>query len=546
NTNVQAVKRMLDEIAGLTALAFDEDEIGSGFRGRPSFRDLGAFIFQPQNIVANPDVLFFKTDSYEHREKLKTIFPYILNALTAEEMAKRHELADLKKELRRKENELATVRQVSERWMAEIKAKTSEAKELGLIQKNIRPEASKEDLVELLTDVVRSSADHVRVTTETVSEAVEELVGLQNEESATSMELSRLKKRFSEMSALRESTVQYKDALHVQRDRLKVSEWMRQLHVRDHNCPLCGNSLAEASDKLHALEKSLKEIEDEAGQFEAIPAAFDREFERVRSEIRTNAEKLRGIQIRRGALEGRSEEARLRQYDSLKVSRFIGNLEQSLQTYTRIGEDGELDNEVRELRDRVNALSNEISEEQIVARTKRALNAVCSNAEKLLPLLDVERPNDQISISIEDLTIKVGSVRREDYLWEIGSGSNWLSYHVAVTLGLQQFFLNLPHSPVPSFAAFDQPSQVYFPKRLAVREEEADLDPKLKDDEDIEAVRKLFAVFAFVVQASNGNLQIIVLDHASDNVWGHIQGVHRVEEWRNGNKLVPVRWLLQP
>ena len=51
-----------------------------------------AFTFQPQNIVANPDVMFFKADTTEHREKLKTIFPYILGAITADVLQARFEL----------------------------------------------------------------------------------------------------------------------------------------------------------------------------------------------------------------------------------------------------------------------------------------------------------------------------------------------------------------------------------------------------------------------------------------------------------------------
>ncbi len=66
---------------------------------------------------------------------------------------------------------------------------------------------------------------------------------------------------------------------------------------------------------------------------------------------------------------------------------------------------------------------------------------VSSNAEKLLPSLDVERPDDPVTLLIDDLTIKVGSVSREDYLWEIGSGSNWLSYHIAISLGVTTIFL---------------------------------------------------------------------------------------------------------
>jgi len=72
-TNVDVVKGVLNRLAGLTNLGFDPDS-ESGFRSRPSFRDLMAFTFQPQNIVANPDIMFFKADTTEHREKLKTIF----------------------------------------------------------------------------------------------------------------------------------------------------------------------------------------------------------------------------------------------------------------------------------------------------------------------------------------------------------------------------------------------------------------------------------------------------------------------------------------
>lgn len=56
-------------------------------------------------------------------------------------------------------------------------------------------------------------------------------------------------------------------------------------------------------------------------------------------------------------------------------------------------------------------------------------------------------------------------------------------------------------------------------------------------------LKKAFSVMASVVQRNKGNLQIIVLDHASENVWGNIDNVHCVEEWREGNKLIPISWL---
>jgi hypothetical protein len=542
NTTSEAVKRSLDEIAGLTALDFDVEGSDAFFKGRPSFRDLAAFNFQPQNIVANPDVLFYKADTYDHREKLRTIFPYVLNAISPSTLAKQHELSRLRKELRRKGHELNTVREVSERWIAEIQSRASEARELGIIANVNIEELKREQLVEILSAAVNTTTSEASVTEETINEAIQELLRLQREEHTVSMEVSRLRRRLAEMSTLKLSSQAYAGALEIQQDRLRVSAWL-QKHEHTTDCPICGNHLS-STDHLDQLYESLIEIEKTAGDLKTIPASFDRELERVQQDLQLGVEKLRGIKIRRQSLERTSEEAKQRQYDSLKVSRFIGNLEQSLQTYARIGFDSELDAEVAELEKRVNALQSEIAEEEIKSRTERALRVVSANAEKLMPFLDAERPNDPITLSIQDLTVKVEGLEREDYLWEIGSGSNWLSYHVAVSLGLHQFFLSLRSTPVPTFIVYDQPSQVYFPVKAA-KKADATTDISEPDftDEDILAIRKVYSVLADVVRSSSSRLQIIVLDHASDDVWGKIAGVHLVEEWRYGNKLIPTEWL---
>lgn len=80
NTNCQAVKRFLDEYARLSFLETEDTYYGS----RPAFRDLMSFCFQPQNVVANANILFYKTDKTKHRNKLINIFPYVLGAITPE------------------------------------------------------------------------------------------------------------------------------------------------------------------------------------------------------------------------------------------------------------------------------------------------------------------------------------------------------------------------------------------------------------------------------------------------------------------------------
>ena len=542
NSSVEAVKRYLDELVGLTNLDFDFDDIGSGFKGRPSFRDLAAFTFQPQNIVANPDVLFYKADTYEHREKLRSIFPYVLNAVTPAMLAKQHELSQLRKELRRKQRELLSIKEVSERWISEIWGRAAEARELGLLRDPIPDKATRDQLLDMLNGVVDEASFEVKVTEDTVSEAISELLQLQREEVDMSLVVSGLRKRYAEMSALKESTKEYQGALQVQSDRLQISEWFGKMHDEGHTCPICSNKLTKSTRQLAELLNSLKEIETTAGYFDTIPASFDREIERVKSELREATEKLQGIKIRQRALENSSNEAKQRHYEALRVSKFIGALDEALKTYARIGTDSELSEEVNLLQEKVSSLETELTESKIKDRIRRAISMVDLFASKLLPHLDCERPNDPVAFSTESLTVAVKGLDRDDYLWEIGSGSNWLSYHVAISLALQKLFISLSNNPVPSFLIYDQPSQVYFPKSLIPRKEDPDFDPKF-DDEDVEAVQKIFNTLSEIINETKGNLQIIVLDHAPESVWGQIRNIHMVDEWRGGKKLIPSEWL---
>ncbi|MEZ6104334.1 MAG: DUF3732 domain-containing protein [Pirellulaceae bacterium] len=539
NTNSDAVKAKLDELAGLSRLDFDFEQSGSGFKGRPSFRDLMAFTFQSQNIVANPDVLFFKADTYEHREKLKTVFPYVLKAVTPEVLAAQHELEVINRQLARKERELENVKKVSERWQAELRAWAIQAREFGLLREPIAAEASREALLELLKQAA-TSTDIPVPDSSSVSEAMNELVALQREESEVDSRLQQLRRRLTEMSKLKENSTNFREALSVQRDRLGVAKWLENMQTQ-HVCPLCESAVDDETTGVKELLLALTDVEVNLRRVSATPASFDRELLRVKQELDQNLERLKGITIRQNEVQRRSSSAREAQYRATEISRFLGRLDRGLEMQGALSEGGSLSDEVEKLRIRQSELSKLVGKSGIEGRKKRALDRISNFVGRLLPLLDAERPGDPVEISITDLTVKVKGSQRDDYLWEIGSGANWLSYHVAVSLALQQFFIASSPSPVPGFLVYDQPSQVYFPRRLASSKTSED-DPRLLD-EDIEAVRKVFATLNDTVTLLKKDLQVIVLDHAGADVWDSIPNIHVVEEWREGRKLVPITWL---
>jgi hypothetical protein len=502
---------------------------------------MSAFVFQPQNIVANPNVLFYKADTTKHREKLKTIFPYVLGAITAETLAQRHELQQIQRDLRRKEQDLASIRTVAERWRATVQARVSEARELGLLAKDTPTPESHQAGLDLLRQVAAIQRPELTITTGTLQAGVDELNGLASEEATVAQELSLLRRRFSEMEQLRTSSTQYKEAIGVQRDRLQLSRWLRD-QAAERACPICGNQIQVPTEQLKTLLSSLESLEETTAQIDAIPPSFDRELERVRSLVTEQTERLRGIRIRRAALEQHSASAERQQYSVLAASRFLGRIETDLKMLESVGQDGDLQAEVDALRARATLLQQAISEAQVFARMRRALDRVNANAGRILPMLDAERPNDPVSLLDTELTIKVVGPDRDDFLWEIGSGSNWLSYHVAVSLALQQSFLEIRDCPVPSFLVYDQPSQVYFPRRLAERPDDVPEEPEWRD-QDVEAVQKILRGMASVVAEAKNRLQIIVLDHAADSVWGSLPLVHKVEDWRDGRALIPQSWI---
>jgi hypothetical protein len=542
NTNVDAVKRMLDRLAGLSNLGFDPTGLAVGFKGMPSFRDLLAFAFQPQNIVANPDVLFFKADTMEHKEKLRTIFPYVLGAVTPDVLARRWEIEQLSRELRRRERELEAQRTASAQWRAELQNWVSEARDLGLLAPELAaPGRSDHELLASLEVIITKTSADTEVSDSALDAAALETTTLDREEGEVTLQLAEVKTRLDNMTKLQSAVTDYTGALKKQRDRLQLSRWLRDLsEATQVSCPVCGGTFDHANGELDALCDALANVEATARQLEPVPAAFDRELVQVRTKVRRFTDSLGAIRARRQAVETRSKRIQDERWRSAAVDRFLGRMEQALPVLKAPDGDPALAAAVSELKVRLEQLRAGLSDGAARERQKAALARVSATMARLLPELDSERPKDPAELNIDDLTIRVtGSSGRPDFLWEIGSGANWLSYHVASMIGLHELFLSKTGSPVPTLLVLDQPSQVYFPRTLAKDAKQGD-DPTL-GDEDVAAVRKVFDTLAKAAVSMTG-LQILVLDHASKDVWGGLD-LHLVEEWRDGKALVPQAWL---
>lgn len=537
-TNVDFVKTVLNRLAGLSNLDF-EPGTEDRFKYRPSFRDLMAFTFQPQNIVANPTVMFFKADTTEHREKLKTIFPYVLGAISPELLQTRHELDRLSRLLRRKETELRARQASGAAWQREGQAWIRQAIEYGLLPADFEVPQDWPTTIDSLRRILQSDTRSANQTLAAMDMVMSRLAKLRTSETALAGRLNQSRQRLHELRRLDESSDAYGSALRVQRDRLGLSKWIRSLAQGESNSVL--EPSESGRERIGQLCEALDAVEIRLRSHPGISESLGKETLKQREITQVLLDDLHSVRKEIQTLEGKSSEAKEATARGERVERFLGRLEEALRLYDAADLPSALNSEIAELRAEIERLTKVAAEHEVARKLANALDTVQDYAGKLIPQLDGEWPEAPVRLIINDLTVKVIRGIRDDYLWEIGSGANWLAYHVAVTLALQGYFLGIPNHPVPALLIYDQPSQVYFPASRSRSTDPQEVDPKWRD-EDVIAVRKVFDLLARVVRKKEGRLQVIVLDHADDEVWGKLPNTHLVEEWR-GEALVPSDWI---
>lgn len=540
NARADAVKRQLDKLAGLSHLDFAGGFADNPVDHRIGFRELMSFVFQPQNIVANRDILFYRTDKLDRKLKLsRHVLPYVLGAVTPEILAAQYELERLKSELRRKERDLKRAKEASSRWEAQMSAHLARAEELGLHTGDVADSISADAMLGLLRAVAAKTVDDFQTDSSTITGAVERQIELEAADDKLATELAELKGRQEELARLREGAGGYREALIIQQERLAVSKWLSIQAGDTPNCPVCGHGMDSHKATLDELTAHLAEVETAASQMGEMPLAVDREVQHIRRAVDEVTQKLRDIRRQKKTLSSESEEAGKRQFRALTVAHFLGQLSQALSLYEEIQTEGELPREIEDLQNRIAELARQVDTEGIRRRQDAALARVSHYISLHMPQLDNDHASNAATLDVAELTLRISGAEGLSALWSIGSGSNHLSYHVSTLLALHRFFLDERASVVPGLLILDQPSQVYFPENIRGH---STTEPSWQSDEDVAAVRKVFELLGAVVEESDGRLQVIVLDHAPDSVWGRLPSVTLADDWHTGEKLVPPEW----
>ena len=497
------------------------------------FRDTSAFLFQPQNIIANGNTIFFKTDSFEHINRLKTLFPLALGYKSYDILILDNEINYLESEQKKILNKIEDINIRYQNWKTELFEYYSEAVSLGLSNADISLELSNTDLIkDELENIIKNVRKNQLYKEGSGLRFSEKLQQFEEERQSLFRQLQNLKTELSKILKFEHTKNEYINNVADEiEDRLKPIDWFLKQKGTD-LCPFCDSK----SDKALTQLQQLKSIKEKNAKLlhnkNSNTFSFESEKLNLKKQIRIQEGKIMAfdsnidILVRQNA----NEQVLYQQtYEFVgKISNFIQNLNLPDSSYNIQLEN--INSKLTEKRVKLDKLKKKFDREFTLSKLSKSIKTYID----LLPIEDNKYcnalldPEKYLGIKIENTLNKTVT-----FLNKIGSGSNYMCYHLATFLGLHEFFYKLKQEGkinyVPSFIIFDQPSQVYYPEKLELKRKESLTE---KESDDLINTRKIFEVCDAFMKRTNYEIQIIILEHASQSTWEGIESINLVEEWR--------------
>jgi len=229
-----------------------------------------------------------------------------------------------------------------------------------------------------------------------------------------------------------------------------------------------------------------------------------------------------------------NERLRIEQDQFTEQARVAGRIGYYLENARTLSDGEGLRTQVARVRAEVIELEAALDQEAMEERLTTALGLVGRDITEYAGRLQLEHGENSLRLDRKNLTVVADTINGPLFLYQIGSGENWVGYHVAAHLALHKLFRTLSR-PVPAFLMLDQPSQAHYPMEKDLGEISG------AEDEDQIAVARLYQLLLDYSVELAPKMQIIVADHV-DLLQDWFRAA-TVERWRDGIKLVPISWL---
>lgn len=496
------------------------------------------YLFQRQNIIANPDILFHRQLEDYMPQAIRDTLPYFLGAVPESRITLSEDLRIAKREHKLAERRLTEAENIVGNGFRKGISLLGEARQVGLISSDNNPKTPEEALT-LLRQILSKAEQGTRSLLESSDKPVLEAV--RSEIAQFNDELKNLEERILISESLKKESDGYQTEASEQKMRLQSINLFDGSKHDTTICPLCSSKLEQPIVEISALNARLNEM---TTSLTTVQREYPR-MEKYINELKEEQSLLRQkIRERKATLEGiiaASEESKKIDNDNAQIARVLGRISFYLENVQSPSEDSSLSKEVERLKNQITAIESELNDENIEENKISILSLLQQWMTSWAITLELEQKEFPYRLDIDKLTVITDRPPRPIRMNQMGSAANWLGCHLLAHIALHKYFI-VQNRPVPHFLFLDQPSQVYFPSDMY-----NNMEGKVEEviDSDRVAVVRMFNFLFEICQELSPEFQIIVTEHAnlSDE---RFQASLVEQPWTDGRALIPESWITKP
>jgi len=499
---------------------------------RATLRHSLFYTFQQQSEVISNKHIFHKQTQEFIPQAIKDTLPYFLGAVEEDYLNKISNLRKLKKQLRPLNRRLLEFETVIGDGTSKAQLLLYEAQNIGLYKTENVPTLYGE-IIESLNNVLIQ--DEQTEEQEILDEG-DKFEELQVERSELIEDLRKTKDQLKTAKDINLDRGDYTNESKKHLVRLRSMELFDDtVETNDFACPICSSNLSDKKiPKIYDLKKSIENIETQVRKVEELSPniqkiirELEEKLDELKQKIRNNQESLEAVQISNQKLQ------EFRDRNSRKAY-ILGRIALYLESLPNLEDTSGLKLEIEILEEQISTIETDLKDENIQDRIESITSILSQDMSDWAKKLELEHSNYPLRLDTKRLTILADTPDGPIPMDRMGSGENWVGYHLITHFALHKWFVQRDR-PVPRFLFIDQPSQVYFPVDSDLLDE---FD--YAENEDREAVARMYRLAYDLVNDLEANFQIIMTDHADLKEKWFQDCV--VERWRDDKKLVPVSW----
>lgn len=449
------------------------------------------------DIIQHSEVFFDKQNDNRYREALPRIFDLAVGIETIENILMREKKLNLQTKLAKIEKKNTKISGKKSEFHDELKGITSQAREFGLISE----ESETLESVASLKSVIDTGINQAYSGK---GSRLDEIIS----------EKGFLERKIRNLTRFQSAYNEYKSSLNVIEDSLRpVEYWKSKEDIV--KTSIFDDLISSLEEDFHRIKQANKKRTPIDGKTSDEIAACKRLINELEEEAKALPKQVKSFS------------------DDRDKYIFLGQTKTKLDLYTSSNDYDEITS-TKEIEDQLSSI-------QITDTTEnrdlciKVLEEIIQGYMKLVEPSLENYGSYQPVFNYKDKKIDFRKPKTT-HIEAAGSSSNDMFKHLFMFLALHELMLTKNSKHVPSFLLIDQPSRPYYGEEENLSEKRLHHSDKAKV---IDAFKLLDDFIGNVLNDMQKSFQMIVFEHVPKDYFDDFDNIHLVEEFRDGNALVP-------